>query len=133
VSKIVGKWRGIPDVSMNAALNGAIQIYTSFGGRPVGWAPIAGTSEASPLFAAVVAIADQVAGHGLGPINRTLYRLGSGRPGLTDITAGDNTVTFTQGGQQVTVPGYTAKQGYDLASGLGTPSAPALVAVLAKG
>jgi subtilase family serine protease len=133
VSKVVGKSRGTPDVSMNAAYNGAIQIYTSYGGRPTGWAPIGGTSEATPLFAALVAIADQVAGHGLGPINRTLYRYGSGRTALTDITAGNNTVSFTQGGKQVTVTGYAAKQGYDLASGLGTPNAPALVSVLAKG
>jgi subtilase family serine protease len=36
---------------------------------PAGFYLIGGTSEATPEFAGIVAIADQVAGHGLGLIN----------------------------------------------------------------
>ena len=41
---------------------------------PAGFYLIGGTSEASPEFAGIIAIADQVAGHGLGLINPALYR-----------------------------------------------------------
>ena len=130
---MVGGDRGIPDVSLNASISDAVLIYSSFGGLPAGWQPIGGTSEASPLFAGIVAIADEVAGHGLGSINPTLYKLGAGSSGLTDITKGNNTVSFTQGGKKYTVTGYGAAGGYDLASGLGTVNAPALVSALASG
>jgi subtilase family serine protease len=128
----VGTQRGIPDVSMSAAVYGAVLVYTSFAGQFTGWEPIGGTSEATPLFAGIVAIANQVAGHGLGQINPTLYKLKTGSSGLTDITQGNNTVSFSQGGKSYTVSGYSAAAGYDLASGLGTPNAPALVAALAR-
>ncbi len=125
VSSIVGSARGIPDVALSAAVVGAAIIYDG------GWQLVGGTSEASPLFAGIVAIADQVAGHDLGPLNPALYGLGSGAAGLPDITNGDNTVTVpTSGGGEVTVTGYTAVTGYDLASGLGTVDGAKLVAEL---
>ncbi len=130
VAAQVGTQRGIPDVSMSAAVNGAVLIYTSFAGQATGWEPIGGTSAATPMLAGIVAIADQVVGHGLGEINPTLYKVGSGSPGLPDITKGNNTVSFAQGGTTVTVHGYSAATGYDMASGLGTASGPALVTAL---
>lgn len=129
VAGVVGDARGIPDISLNASISGCVLIYTSFKGQSAGWHPIGGTSEASPLFAGIVAIADQVAGHGLGSINPTLYKLGSGS--LTDITKGNNTVSFTEGGKKYTVTGYDAATGYDLSSGLGTVNGPGLVSALA--
>ena len=51
---------------MSAACNGAADMYQSFGGQPAGWYPTCGTSEATPEFAGIVALADQVAGHPLG-------------------------------------------------------------------
>jgi len=63
-----------------------------------------------------------------------LYAMGDASgSGLTDITAGNNTVTFPQGGASVTVTGWDAVAGYDLASGLGEPngSFPAQLAALA--
>ena len=131
VASSVGDARGVPDVSLNASLVDCVLINHSFGGEPAGWEPIAGTSEASPLFAGIVAIADQIAGHGLGSINPTLYKLGSGS--LTDITKGNNTVSFTQSGKKYTVTGYDAAKGYDLASGLGTANGPDIVSALAAG
>ena len=49
-----------------------------------------------------------------------------------DVTSGNNTVSFTQGGRSHTVPGFTAGPGYDLASGLGTVNAAEFVPELAS-
>jgi subtilase family serine protease len=126
VASVVGTHRGVPDVALSAAVDGAAIIY--FSGS---YAIVGGTSWASPTFAGIVAIADEVAGHDLGDLNPALYTLGSGSPGLPDITAGNNTVSFAQGGKSYTVHGYTAVKGYDLASGLGTVNGAKLVAALA--
>ena len=131
VANVVGGARGTPDVSMSGACNGAVNIYESFPAAPGfpaipgSWSPICGTSEASPLFSGEVALADQFAGHPLGLLNPALYQLGDGYgSGLTDITSGNNTVTFTNSnGVTYTVKGYNATRGYDLASGLGTANA----------
>ncbi|MGA3215081.1 MAG: protease, partial [Acidimicrobiales bacterium] len=121
VANVVGARRGVPDVSMSAACSGAVDAYQSFAGEPVGWYPTCGTSESVPLFAGVVALADQLAGHPLGLINPALYALSAARaPGIVDITKGNNTVSFVQGHKRYTVVGFTAKRGYDLASGVGT-------------
>jgi subtilase family serine protease len=132
VRNVVGNQRGVPDISMSAACNGSVDTYGSFGGAPVGWSPACGTSEATPLFAGIVALADQVAGHPLGLINPALYRLAAeGAPGIVDVRSGNNTVSFSQGGHEHTVRGFTATQGYDLASGVGTVNAAYFVRELA--
>ena len=53
-------------------------------------------------------------------------------PGIVDVTSGNNTVSFTQGGQLDTVTGFAAARGYDLASGVGTVYAPDFVTELAR-
>jgi len=117
---------------MSAACNGSVDTYGTFGGAPAGWSPACGTSEATPLFAGIVALADQVAGHSLGLINPALYQLAAeGAPGIVDVTWGHNTVSFSQGGHQYTVPGFSARPGYDLASGVGTVNAADFVRELA--
>jgi len=132
VRNVVGNSRGVPDISMSAACNGSVDTYGSFGGAPPGWSPTCGTSEATPLFAGIVALADQVAGHPLGLINPALYRLAAvGAPGIVDVTSGSNTVSFTQAGHEHTVRGFTAARGYDLASGVGTVNAAYFVRELA--
>jgi subtilase family serine protease len=132
VADVTGSRRGVPDISMSASCDGAVDVYQSFPGLAAGWYPTCGTSEATPLFAGVVALAGQVAGHPLGLINPALYALAArGSPGITDVTSGGNSVSFTQGGLR-TVPGFPATRGYDLASGLGTVNAPALVYALAR-
>jgi len=91
-----------------------------------------GTSEATPLFAGIVALADQVAGHSLGLINPALYSMAANHdPGIVDVTQGNNTVSFFQNGQLYKVWGYRATTGYDLASGLGTVNAALFVPELA--
>jgi subtilase family serine protease len=121
VKNVVGNSRGVPDISMSAACNGAVDTYNSYGGIPAGWYPTCGTSEATPIFSGVVALADQVAGHSLGLINPALYQLSAAHaPGIVDVTSGNTTVSFTQNGKLYTVKGGSAKHGYDLASGVGT-------------
>jgi subtilase family serine protease len=134
VKSVVGNSRGVPDISMSGACNGAVDVYQSFGGQPAGWYPICGTSEATPEFAGIVALADQVAHHPLGLINPTLYALSAAHaPGIVDVTKGNNTVSFTQGGKLHTVKGFSARPGYDLASGVGTVNARYFVYELARG
>jgi subtilase family serine protease len=139
---IVGSSRGVPDVSLSAAVNGGVDIYLGYtnvaAGLTPGWYIVGGTSEASPLFAGIVAIADQAAHRDLGWLNPALYGLGDGsRSPLTDITLGNNSVAGTQAlppdaGDPFAVTGYNATPGYDLASGLGTVDGARLVGALAS-
>jgi subtilase family serine protease len=133
VARVVGDHRGIPDISMSAACSGLVLTYNSFGGEQAGWYAACGTSEATPLFAGIVALADQVAGHSLGLINPAVYALyGEHARGIVDVTTGNNTVSFTQNNTMYTVKGYSAGRGYDLASGVGTVNADLFVPELAQ-
>jgi subtilase family serine protease len=144
VRGVTGAHRGVPDIAMSAACDGSVSVYSSYQPGQAGWSLSCGTSEATPEFAAIVALADQVAGHPLGVINPALYRLEAARaPGIVDVTSGDNTVSFDQGtGAQgpgsrftgvkpVTVNGYPAGKGYDLVTGVGTVNARQFVYELA--
>ena len=83
---------------MSASLSGGILLYGSFTGKGT-WGPGGGTSAACPELAGIIAIADQYAGKKLGLINPALYRLEAQKaPGIVDVTEGDNTVSFSQGG-----------------------------------
>ena len=115
--------RATPDISLSAAVDGGVLVYLSFPGLDPGYYIVGGTSEASPLFSGVVAIADQIAGHRLGWINPRLYGIGTNAgKGIVDVTIGNNTFTLLDdnGDPVFTVPGYQAVRGYDMASGLGT-------------
>jgi subtilase family serine protease len=136
VARVTGPMRGVPDISMTGACDGAVTTYESYPGGVTGWHLTCGTSESTPLFAGIVALADQVAHHPLGLVNPTLYALSAlHAPGLVDVTQGNNTVSFTQGAANTlyTVQGYSAKPGYDLASGVGTINAAYFVPELARG
>jgi subtilase family serine protease len=91
-----------------------------------------GTSEAAPLFAGVLALATQENSHAnVGPINTVLYEdLGpaGSEDGIADVVSGNESAETPEG--VVTVPGYTAGTGFDIASGWGTISAPAFVPAL---
>ncbi len=134
VRGVVGRHRGTPDISMSAAVNGGCWVYMSFAGIETpgvsdpGWYIFGGTSEATPIFSGIVALADQVAGHRLGLINPALYALGAAsahgiNTGLVDITTGNNSFAG--------VTGFHAGRGYDLASGWGTINAARFVPALA--
>ena len=89
-----GLARATPDISLSAAVDGGVLVYLSFGGFSTGYHIVGGTSESSPLFSGVVAIADQIAGHRLGWINPRLYDIGTNaNKGIVDVTIGDNTFT----------------------------------------
>ncbi|MFF9757921.1 peptidase S8, partial [Streptomyces sp. NPDC014344] len=99
-------------------------IHFTEDGKTPTWVPMAGTSLAAPLFAGIVADADQEAGDRVGRLHHHLYEMGrdvdAGRKaGLLDVTHGTN-------GDD----GHRATRGYDLASGLGTLDASLLVPAL---
>ena len=140
VASKVGGWRGTPDISLSADPRGLALVYLS---APqvgsAGWYGVAGTSEASPLFSGVIALAAQRAGHGLGLINPALYRMvNQARSGVLDVSAGNNNITFcvancgASNEQDKTIKGYAAVSGYDLATGWGTVDAATFVPTLAR-
>jgi len=125
VRKVVGDQRGTPDISMSAAVDGAAIMYYSYDPRRIGWHLVGGTSEASPIFSGVVALADQLAGRKLGNLNDALYHIDrQAHSGIVDVTIGDNSFAG--------VTGYQALPGYDLATGLGTVDVSKFVPVLAR-
>ncbi len=132
VSSVVGDTRGTPDISMSAAVSGGAWIYQSFEPSGAGWEILGGTSEATPIFAGLVALASQQAGHPLGNLGHALYTLGAQsrlkngplNPGILDVTTGNNTFG--------NVAGYAARPGYDLASGWGTVDGARFVPALAQ-
>ena len=67
-------------------------IYGSFyGGGSGHWSTLCGTSLATPLFAGIVALADQYAGHALGLINPAIYQIEARHErGIVDVTKGNN-------------------------------------------
>ena len=121
--------RALPDVSMDSGSAQEYDVFTStlsgssVSASAVGWLGDAGTSAASPIWAGLIAIADQGrALDGGSPLTGdtqtlpALYSLPSSD--FHDIVSGNN--------------GDPARPGYDLASGLGTPVANLLVPALAS-
>jgi len=129
VAGVVGEARGTPDISMNAAVDGGVWVYYTFVGASSPWHIFGGTSAATPEFAGIVAMADQVAGKSLGNINDDLYRLHGQKSGIVDVTEGNNDIGPFQNsdGNTYHVAGFCARKGYDLATGLGTPLSTGLV------
>jgi subtilase family serine protease len=134
VRGVTGSHRGVPDISMDASCKSSVAIYASFYGGSAGhWSTLCGTSLATPLFAGIVALADQYAGHPLGLINPAIYRIEARHErGIVDITKGNNSQTFTQDGRRYTVRGFSARKGYDLVTGVGTVDAAYFVPELAE-
>jgi subtilase family serine protease len=120
--------RGVPDVATQASSQTGTLVYDTSPGAG-GWFIVGGTSCSSPEFSGMVAIADQIAGHGLGLINPTLYKLAN------STNYGDYFFDVTTGNNQAdpNVPGYPATTGWDPVTGLGTPNAANLLPALAMG
>jgi subtilase family serine protease len=137
---VSGHMREIPDIAYSAsAHHDVLAVMTldagdqgSLFGVPSGgtfFFGFSGTSCGSPQWAAIVAIANQVAGHRLGDINPTLYALGQSSQGSSvynDVTVGDNSV-----GAPFNITGFSAGPGWDQAVGWGSPQANNLVPALA--
>ena len=124
----VGSMRGVPDVTYSASVGNGVVVAWGSSGFPGEFWIFSGTSAGSPQWAAIGAIADQSTQRDLGNINPALYALqvqaGKGATGFHDITAGNNDFP--------PISGYSAGQGWDAASGLGSPIATVLVAALAN-
>jgi subtilase family serine protease len=140
-NKVVsGHMREIPDIAYSAsAHHDVLAVLTldpgaqgAMFGVPGGgtfFFGFSGTSCGSPQWAALVAIADQVAGHRIGDINPTLYALGQGSSAssvFNDVTVGNNNV-----GAPFNITGFSATPGWDAVTGWGSPQANNLVPALA--
>jgi subtilase family serine protease len=139
-STTIGTMRGVPDIAYQASSRTGVLVYDTAPGDAAGglncpsgnpcssgWYVVGGTSSSCPQWAGLVAIADQIAGHGLGLINPTLYSLASGpnySSDFYDVTTGNNQT-------DPSIQGYNATKGWDPITGLGTPNAANLVPALA--
>lgn len=124
------KGRLVPDLAVMGDPNtGFIQYFTGTSTGTVicgqsscssGWTSIGGTSIGAPLVSALVATSAQYCRVSrLGLLNPTLYGIAASGVALSDVTTGSND-TFVG---KTNDPGvYSAKAGYDLASGLGSPT-----------
>jgi subtilase family serine protease len=90
------------------------------------WFITGGTSASSPVWAALAAIADQMAGRALGYLNPALYQIGISSnyaQDFRDVTTGNNSFS----GRGASVQGYSAGPGWDPVTGLGEPLADQLL------
>src|ERR1700683_1281115 len=90
-----------------------------------------GTSASAPIWAALIALADQYAGRHLGLVNPAIYQIARGpryHQAFHDVTTGNNTVQFPP----TTITGYQAAPGWDPVTGWGSPDAQVLIPLLAR-
>jgi subtilase family serine protease len=136
--------RDVPDVALNASPNHDSYLICSAGRCVKGFRnpndtqvpnsldTVGGTSAGAPTFAGILALILQATkGTGLGNVNPMLYSLAASSPGaFHDIASGDNKVPCTAGTKNcpagTTSIGFSAGQGYDQATGLGSVDASAL-------
>ncbi len=112
--------RTIPDVAYNAPIQGGVLVLDNTLG---GFFLVGGTSCGSPQWAAIMALANQKAGHSLGFVNPAIYTVAESSAyanDFHDITVGDNKLFETQNG-------FTAGTGYDFTTGWGTPNVSNLI------
>jgi subtilase family serine protease len=112
--------RRVPDVAGSADEVGGMARVVIVRGVASLISP-AGTSASTPLWAGLVALADQYAHHDLGFVNPAIYRIGhssSYYKAFHDVTTGTN--------------GYSAAPGWDPVTGWGTPNAHVLIPLLAR-
>ena len=114
--------RAFPDVSLVADPNTGVAVYdsTAYNGQK-GWFQVGGTSASAPMWAGIIALANQARGAALTGSTAALYKLaGTNYSGYyNDIKSGSN-------------GGFSATLGYDEVTGLGTPIAPNVIADLGK-
>lgn len=123
-------YREVPDVALNADPQTGYDIYCSVGGCAGGhgWEIIGGTSAASPIWAAMVALANQssikAGGFLEGFLNPALYDIAHGSPGTSYAAAFHDVVPIQGGVNNNDYAGdggaYPDTSTYDLATGLGS-------------
>ena len=122
----IGATRGVPDVAANADPSTAMAMEYSDGE----FRAATGTSAATPLWAGVIALADQEAGQHLGFVNPAIYAIARSpayHQAFHDVVTGDNSVLWPTG----VFVGYNAGPGWDPVTGWGSPDAQYLVPLLA--
>jgi subtilase family serine protease len=126
----IGATRAVPDVSADASdRTGVAVVFSSGTGNTI--QSHGGTSASAPIWAALIALADQYAGRHLGFVNPAIYQIARGvryHQALHDITTGNNTVQFPP----TTITGYPAVPGWDPVTGWGSPNAQVLIPLLAR-
>jgi subtilase family serine protease len=124
-----GTGRGVPDVASDAAPNTGMAVVTSNGGHGYTTRNSGGTSAAAPLWAGVIALADQYARRDLGFVNPAIYQIAeTNGHAFHEITTGDNAVSFPPH----TIAGYHAGRGWNAVTGWGSPNAAVLIPLLAR-
>jgi alpha-tubulin suppressor-like RCC1 family protein len=123
------RYRNYPDVSMVGTNIGS--IITS-GGSPGSISPFDGTSASGPLFAGFLALVNQKSvrdgGAPVGFANPALYMISATVPGafndiqMGSIPTGGRDPIPSSGLYTIPAGGFPATPGYDLATGLGSPS-----------
>jgi len=128
----VGAYRGVPDVAADANPDTGFPVVTSNAGGGYAMSVHGGTSASAPLWAGIIALADQYASRHLGFVNPAIYQIARGshyHQAFHDITAGPaNMAEFPHG----TITGYRAGPGWDPVTGWGSPNAETLVPLLAS-
>jgi kumamolisin len=110
--------RGVPDVAGNADPVTGYKIVANGQSTAVG-----GTSAVAPLWAGLIARLAQQSGQRFGLLQPLIYAglaAGTPAPGFNDVTSGNNGA-------------YQAAAGWDPCTGLGSPNAATLLAVLTAG
>jgi subtilase family serine protease len=111
--------RAVPDVALNASVNGGVLVFiTDPSTGQLAVFIVGGTSVSSPEFAGIVTDGAQKAGGRLGFLNTTIYKLGRSAQysaSFNDITSGSN-ILLGSG-----VPGFMAMKKWDAVTGWGTP------------
>jgi subtilase family serine protease len=132
----IGKYRGIPDVSYDAAPESGVIVQWSEAPGGLGLYVFGGTSASSPQWAGIVALAVQDAKSRIGLLNSTIYssdQQADYASNFHDVTSGNNTIKFGDpNNKPVTIQGYDAGPGWDAATGWGSPQAADLVPYLAN-
>ena len=126
----IGAVRGVPDVSADASDRTGVAVVFRNGTQDMVQSH-GGTSASAPIWAALIALADQYAGRHLGLVNPAIYQIARSpryHQAFHDITTGNNTVQFPP----TTVTGYQAAPGWDPVTGWGSPDAQVLIPLLAR-
>ena len=126
----IGAARGVPDVSADASDRPGLAVVFRNGTQDMVQSH-GGTSASAPIWAALIALADQYAGRHLGLVNPAIYQIARSpryHQAFHDITTGNNTVQFPP----TTVTGYQAAPGWDPVTGWGSPDAQVLIPLLAR-
>ena len=128
----IGSMRGIPDVAADGDSVTGIALITANTGGGYTLSGHAGTSASAPLWAGIIALADQYAHRHLGFVNPAIYQIARSshyHQAFHDITAGPgNTAKFPP----TTITGYRAAPGWDPVTGWGSPDAQFLVPLLTR-